>query len=193
MIQLILGGARSGKSRYAEQQVTLLQQQHNLPVTYIATATNIDEEMAQRIQRHQQDRPKDWQLQEISLQVAEYLHTANQQNQSEIILIDCLTLWLNNQLYHYPEQHFETLIGTLTAALTTASAAETAQEKHLILVANEVGLGVIPMGATTRKFVDWSGWMNQAVAQIADEVTFIAAGLPLYLKSRSAPLINSTR
>lgn len=172
MIHLILGGARSGKSSFAQQQVASLQKETGFPVVYVATAIPVDDEMQQRISRHQQDRPKDWQLAEVPLNLCEFL----QQKSSAILLVDCLTLWLNNQSYHYPEQDFDALFQELAESLR-------ASKTDVFLVANEVGLGVIPMGEISRKFVDQAGWLNQKIAAIADKVTFVSAGLPLPLKS----------
>ena len=171
MIHLILGGARSGKSNFALQQALALSQSQHQEVTYVATATVTDEEMATRIARHQAERPADWHLAEVPLDLTEFIS----QQQNTVLLIDCLTLWLNNQLYHYPQQDFSLLFNNLCDALKQS-------ELDIILVANEVGLGVIPMGELSRQFVDQAGWLNQAVARCADKVTFIAAGLPLVLK-----------
>ncbi|WP_340677471.1 bifunctional adenosylcobinamide kinase/adenosylcobinamide-phosphate guanylyltransferase [Paraglaciecola sp.] len=171
MIHLILGGARSGKSNFALQKALELSQSKQQNVTYVATATAIDPEMAARISRHQQERPRDWLLAEIPLDLTAFVS----QHQGSILLIDCLTLWLNNQLYHYPEQDFAGLFTGLCNVLKNS-------QVDIILVANEVGLGVIPMGAISRQFVDQAGWLNQAIARCADKVTLVAAGLPLILK-----------
>lgn len=171
MIQLILGGARSGKSNYAVQQAVSLSQLNSQQVTYVATATAIDNEMSARIRRHQQERPKTWLLAEVPLNLTAFI----QQHQGSVLLIDCLTLWLNNQLYHYPQQDFSALFTTLCAALQNS-------QFDIILVANEVGLGIIPLGSVSRQFVDQAGWLNQAIARCADKVSFVAAGLPLSLK-----------
>lgn len=169
MISLILGGARSGKSRYAEQ----LAKRSALPVLYLATATALDEEMVARISHHQQQRPSEWQLCECPLLLAETL--AQESKKAQCILVDCLTLWLNNQLFEDPDQDFTLLFDQLLESLQGSTA-------DIILVANEVGLGIIPLGEVSRKFVDEAGRLNQQLASIADEVLFIAAGLPLHLK-----------
>lgn len=171
MLHLILGGARSGKSNFAQQQALALSRTNKQNVTYVATATAIDSEMGKRITRHQQERPADWALAEIPLDLAHFVR----QNKQPILLIDCLTLWLNNQLHHHAEQDFSLLFNDFSAALTTSSA-------DIFLVANEVGLGIIPMGELSREFVDQAGWLNQAMASYADHVTFVAAGLPMSLK-----------
>jgi adenosylcobinamide kinase/adenosylcobinamide-phosphate guanylyltransferase len=169
MITLVLGGARSGKSRYAEQ----LASNSQLPVLYIATATALDEEMSARIAHHQTQRPSEWALCECPLQLAETL--ARESQKPQCILVDCLTLWLNNQLFHYPQQDFSLLFKQLIDSLQNSQA-------QIIFVANEVGLGIIPLGEISRQFVDEAGRLNQALAQRADTVFFIAAGLPLQLK-----------
>lgn len=184
MIHLILGGARSGKSRFAlawaNQRVLehpVMQHKH-----FVATAEAMDTEMADRIQRHQRERGDDWQLAEVPLELANYLQQGVQQQgvqQPAVVLVDCLTLWLNNQLYHFPEQDFDALRTNLVAAV---SQCQGDSKQDLVLVANEVGLGIVPMGEVSRVFVDQAGWLNQALAQVADNVTFVAAGLPMTLK-----------
>lgn len=169
MISLVLGGARSGKSRFAEQLATRSQ----LPVLYIATATALDDEMAARIAHHQTQRPPEWQTCECPLHLAETL--ARESQKPQCILVDCLTLWLNNQLFHYPQQNFAQLFDQLINSLAQPQA-------NIIFVANEVGLGIIPLGEVSRTFVDEAGRLNQRLAQRADQVFFIAAGLPLTLK-----------
>ncbi len=169
MITLILGGARSGKSRIAEQFAIDSQ----LPVLYIATATAVDDEMAERIAHHQAQRPREWQLCECPLQLAETL--AHESQKTQCILVDCLTLWLNNQLFHYPQQDFTQLFAQLVNSLHQPQA-------QIILVANEVGLGITPLGEINRKFVDEAGRLNQQLARYADQVFFIAAGLSIPLK-----------
>lgn len=172
MITLVLGGARSGKSRIAQE----LASASALPVVYIATATALDEEMAARIEHHQQDRPRDWRTRECPLDLATALQAETQQPQT--ILVDCLTLWLNNQLFEYPEQDFSVLFDALVHSLGANNA-------NVILVANEVGLGIVPLGEVSRKFVDEAGRLNQRLAQVADKVLFVAAGLPLALKDNT--------
>lgn len=173
MIQLILGGARSGKSRYAEQLATDLKK----PVIYIATATPSDSEMAARITHHQQQRPQEWRLCEAPLNLAETIKSESHKQQT--ILVDCLTLWLNNHLFHYPSQDFAQLFDELVSAITNI-------EADVIFVANEVGLGIIPLGEISRTFVDEAGRLNQRIARVADNVFFVAAGLPLQLKSKKS-------
>jgi adenosylcobinamide kinase/adenosylcobinamide-phosphate guanylyltransferase len=171
MKQLILGGARSGKSRLAEQIAI----DSGLPVTYIATATAGDDEMKARIELHRQQRPDHWQTIEAPLNLAETL----QQHAAEdhCIMVDCLTLWLSNHLC--AENNLATICRQLTETITTLPGT-------LIMVSNEVGMGVVPMGELSRQFVDESGRLHQALAQQCDRVILTVAGLPHILKG--APL-----
>jgi adenosylcobinamide kinase/adenosylcobinamide-phosphate guanylyltransferase len=174
MIHLVLGGARSGKSRFALEQVLKLSEETDLPVTFVATATASDPEMAQRIAYHVAERPSNWRVAEVPLDL-NLLLAETEFLPKQILLIDCLTLWLNNQLFEYPEQNFNTLFSELLSGLQTCKC-------DIFLVSNEVGLGVIPMGEVSRTFVDQAGWLNQALAASVDKVTFTAAGLPMTLK-----------
>ena len=172
MLTLILGGARSGKSRLALQRAEATAQ----PVCFIATAQAHDAEMADRIARHQAERPAHWVTVEAPLDVAGAIRTAP----SGIVVVDCLTLWLTNWLCQPEHDDFSKDFSTARAALFAALQAHHADE--IILVSNETGLGIIPLGALTRRFVDEAGWLNQDIARIADKVIFVAAGLPLTLK-----------
>ena len=116
MIHLVLGGARSGKSRFALEQVMHLSASSNLPVTFVATAMASDPEMAQRIAYHEAERPNHWRLAEVPLDL-NLLLAETEFLPKQILLIDCLTLWLNNQLFEYPEQNFKTLFSELLSAL----------------------------------------------------------------------------
>jgi len=169
MIELILGGARSGKSRFAEQ----LAEQSGLEVIYIATATASDAEMAARIAHHQHHRPAHWQTLEVPIALADCLQVYARPQRC--LLVDCLTLWLNNCLFdetacwETQKQQFLTQLAELPG--------------RQILVSNEVGQGVVPLGTVSRQFVDESGRLHQALANIADRVIFIIAGLPQILKA----------
>jgi len=169
-ITLVIGGARSGKSKYAEELATKLQ----LPVSYVATAIAFDKEMVERIAHHQARRPKHWSVRECPFMLAELLKIESQKQQ--VILVDCLTLWLNNQLHKNSGQNFSLLFSELIDSLKSSQA-------QIIFVSNEVGLGIIPMGEITRQFVDEAGRLNQQIAQIADQVIFTVAGLPMPLKT----------
>ncbi|SEO11257.1 bifunctional adenosylcobinamide kinase/adenosylcobinamide-phosphate guanylyltransferase [Acinetobacter sp. yr461] len=169
MLQLILGGARSGKSRLAEQTAISMQ----LAVTYVATAQALDSEMQSRIAHHQNQRPAHWSLVEEPLFLAKTLQKIDRPNQ--IILVDCLTLWLTNLLLLDDQnvQVFE--CEQLIDVLPTL-------QSEIILVSNETGLGVVPLGEISRRFVDEAGRLHQALGQIADKVMFCVAGFPMILK-----------
>ena len=169
MLQLILGGARSGKSRLAEQTAISMQ----LAVTYVATAQALDPEMQSRIAHHQNQRPIHWALVEEPLFLAKALQEIDRPNQ--IILVDCLTLWLTNLLLLEDKnvQQFE--CEQLLKVLPTL-------QSEIILVSNETGLGVVPLGEISRRFVDEAGRLHQALGQIADKVVFCVAGFPMILK-----------
>lgn len=172
-LHLVLGGARSGKSSFAESCVLQLPQEHR---HYVATATKSDDEMSHRITHHQARRDESWQLHECALEVATLIESFHQH---DVILIDCLTLWMSNVIFEGGETADEAAITQHVDRLVAALASSPAT---IIVVSNEVGLGIIPMGEVTRLFVDHAGWMNQAIAKVADKVTFVAAGLPMTLK-----------
>ncbi|MFN6961579.1 MAG: bifunctional adenosylcobinamide kinase/adenosylcobinamide-phosphate guanylyltransferase [Rhodocyclaceae bacterium] len=165
MIELVLGGARSGKSRYAAQRAMA----SGLPVTFIATAQAFDAEMIDRIARHRAERPDAWRTVEEPLALAAAL--AHEAVPDRCLLVDCLTLWLSNVLLAGREDEIE----ALTDMLPTLPG-------PLILVSNEVGFGIVPENALARAFRDEQGRLNQKIAQLADRVTLVAAGLPLALK-----------
>ncbi|GAA5630036.1 bifunctional adenosylcobalamin biosynthesis protein CobP [Acinetobacter calcoaceticus] len=169
MLQLILGGARSGKSRLAEQ----IAKDSGLSVVYIATAQALDDEMQQRIEHHRQQRPEHWHVCEEPIYLADRLLQCDQPNQ--LILVDCLTLWLTNLLLSEDttllQQQTEKLLAVLAQLQT-----------QVILVSNETGLGVVPMGEISRRFVDEAGRLHQALGQLAHKVTFCVAGFPMILK-----------
>jgi adenosylcobinamide kinase / adenosylcobinamide-phosphate guanylyltransferase len=172
MLTLILGGARSGKSRHAQH----LAQASDLPVTLIATAEARDAEMAARIARHRAERPSGWVTQEQPLHLAAALRQAAGADRH--VVVDCLTLWLLNLL-----EAGESVFAAERAALLDSLPGLPGE---VVLVSNEIGLGVIPLGELNRRFVDEAGWLNQAVAAMADRVIFIAAGLPLPLKTATS-------
>ncbi|MCU8005544.1 bifunctional adenosylcobinamide kinase/adenosylcobinamide-phosphate guanylyltransferase [Shewanella sp. SM96] len=211
MIHLVLGGARSGKSRYGEalvRQYTAL----GFDACYVATAQALDDEMATRIAKHQAGRSDDgieWQLFEESLALTALLKQLAKPGR--VILVDCLTLWLTNQLLASniniddepaPTEWNATDFATSTFAVSTSAISTSDDKAHaswqaektafvdslvelegvVILISNEVGSGIVPLGELSRQFVDEAGWLNQAVAALADNVTLVVAGLPLALK-----------
>lgn len=169
MIDLILGGARSGKSRLAEQRA----RDSGKHVIYIATAQSGDGEMADRIAHHRQQRPAHWLTVEEPLALASAIQ--RHAGPDSLILVDCLTLWVTNLLCHGDPERFASEKAALLDVLR--------QRPDILLVSNETGLGVVPMGELTRRFVDESGWLHQDIAALADRVTLVVAGLPHLLKS----------
>lgn len=171
MHTLILGGARSGKSALAER----IAGDCGLAVTYIATAQAGDAEMAARIAHHRARRPAHWDCIEEPLALAGTLraHAAA----DRCLLVDCLTLWLGNLLGDADPRHFERERDALLAVLPTLPG-------RVLLVGNEVGLGVVPLGELSRRFVDEAGRLHQALAVHCTQVLFVAAGLPMALKGR---------
>ncbi|MBX4953475.1 bifunctional adenosylcobinamide kinase/adenosylcobinamide-phosphate guanylyltransferase [Rhizobium binae] len=164
---LVLGGARSGKSRFAENLVTA----SGLERHYIATGRAWDEEMQARIDQHKADRGSSWTTHEEPLALAERLAAID--GAGRAILIDCLTLWLTNLMME----------GCDTALQAAALAAWLPQAKaRLVIVSNEVGLGIVPENRMAREFRDHAGRLHQMIAAKAGEVYFIAAGLPLKMK-----------
>ena len=171
-VHLILGGARSGKSRLAES----LAQSNGKPVHYIATAEIKDPEMSYRVSQHQARRPSHWTITETPLLLAETLNDLATPN--SIVLVDCLTLWLSNWLCSEQPEQFQ---------MQKRSFLKVIENKRevgcdIILVSNEVGYGIVPMGELSRQFVDESGWLHQDIAAIADKVDFVMAGLAMPLK-----------
>ncbi|WP_353573101.1 bifunctional adenosylcobinamide kinase/adenosylcobinamide-phosphate guanylyltransferase [Candidatus Albibeggiatoa sp. nov. BB20] len=170
-LELILGGARSGKSRFAEQRAKQ-SEQNGLEVIYIATATASDHEMTDRITHHQQQRPSHWHTVETPIHLAETLQI--HADPQKCLIIECLTLWITNCLLaegNCWEQERQLLLEQI----------HTLPGQH-IFVGNEVGHGVVPMGELSRQFVDENGRLHQSLAQLADNVFWVVAGLPQVLK-----------
>jgi adenosylcobinamide kinase/adenosylcobinamide-phosphate guanylyltransferase len=175
LLSLILGGVRSGKSRYAEQCV---KQSGSAKVYYIATAQAADEEMQQRIAIHQQQRPLHWQTIEAPVKLAETLQQYAQQG--NCLLVDCLTLWLSNIMFDAQGNIQETVLQQQVMALLTTLPKLSAD---IILVSNEIGSGGIALDKLTRQFVDETGRLHQKLAAICDRVVLVTAGLPQVLKT----------
>lgn len=169
MHELILGGARSGKSRLAET----LACDSGLAVTYIATSQPLDGEMSERVLQHRARRPDSWGLIEEPLALARVLR--EQASDERCLLVDCLTLWLTNLLMLEDEARLRSERDALLDSLA-------ALPGRIILVSNETGLGVVPMGELTRRYVDEAGWLHQRLAERCQRVVFTVAGLPMVLK-----------
>ena len=176
MKELILGGARSGKSRLAETRAL----ESGMQVHYIATATAGDEEMSRRIRHHQSRRPPDWVLVEAPLMLASSLQQHAAANRC--LVVDCLTLWLSNLLDPQAAglgRPDEELLAQQRAALLTLLPQ---LPGRIILVSNEVGMGIVPMGEGARRFCDEAGRLHQDLAAICERVTLVVAGLPYSMK-----------
>ena len=170
MKELVLGGVRSGKSRYAEQQARA----SGLRVVYLATAlAGGDAELEERIRRHRSYRPASWVTVEEPATLGAALRT--HASAQSCVLVECLTLWLAHLLTSGSADRLEHERSSLLRA---------AQEipGHLILVSNETGLGVMPPGELSRRFLDLSGELHQSLAAACDRVTLVLAGLPQTLK-----------
>lgn len=168
-VSLVLGGARSGKTARA------LALAATPPHVYLATAQALDGEMDARIAAHRAERGESWGVIEEPLEIAQVLDDV--EDDKITILVDCLTLWLSNLMHHGRDIDAET--GRLIEALD-------AIPNRVILVSNEIGLGLVPMEKLSRDFRDAQGRLNQRIAAAADHVEFVAAGLPLTLKGDGA-------
>ena len=169
MKELILGGARSGKSSHAEQEA----KDSALEVVYIATATVYDEEMQDRVEHHRRQRPDHWQVIEEPNDLPAVLK--REAREDRCLLVDCLTLWVTNLLCSEDKSLWTRKRQELMDILPTLPG-------RILMVSNEVGMGIVPMGELSRQFVDESGRLHQSIGRIADKVTFVAAGIPLVMK-----------
>lgn len=171
---LVLGGIRSGKTALAERLAASVGEE----VIYLATASVTDEEMADRIRRHQASRPRHWGLEETPLALGQSLRHHGESTPPPCLLVDCMSLWLSNLLFA-GDAVFERERAAFLEALE-------GYPGSIIIVSNEVGLGTVAMEALTRRFCDQLGWLNQALARRCNRVTMSVAGLPLVLKDSPA-------
>ena len=169
MLQLILGGARSGKSRLAEK----LAAESGCAVTYIATSQPLDGEMNERVRHHRERRPAHWALTEEPVELARVLR--ENARADACLLVDCLTLWLTNLLMLEDPQRLNAQRDALLECLGDLPG-------QIVFVSNETGMGVVPLGELTRRYVDEAGWLHQALAERCQRVVLTVAGLPLTLK-----------
>jgi adenosylcobinamide kinase/adenosylcobinamide-phosphate guanylyltransferase len=181
MKELVIGGIRSGKSAYAEHRAA----QSKIPVIYIATAIAGDGEMARRIETHSARRPDSWTVVEEPVHLAGALraHAAP----GRCLIVDCLTLWLTNLLcagnhFDPPEKQFSINYDLLKEERDNLLETLPSLPGTIVLVSSEVGMGIVPIGELSRAFCDEAGLLNQAVGAICDQVTFVVAGLPHFLK-----------
>lgn len=191
---LITGGARSGKSNFAEKYAAHL----GLPVIYIATAQVYDDEMARRVEKHRQRRPEHWQVIEEPYALQNTL--AEIQNDNAVILLDCVTLWLSNLLLNAlkpsPDPDFSEVLtpeaeeNILSEVQKVALLAQKITP-HVIMVTNEVGQGIVPENALARAYRDLAGRANQLLALQADMLYWVVAGYPVEIKRSGQEILNS--
>lgn len=170
-IYLVIGGSRSGKSRYAQRLAETLDKEK----IYLATCPVIDAEITERIKRHQNDRDDSWTTIEEQIDISSIIQNLRS---NQVLLVDCLTLWVNNLLYHSPqmtEEHLPQQWEKVKAALIDAPG-------DVIFVTNEIGMGIVPETRQTRTYRDMVGRLNQLVAAIAHKVDLIVAGIPMTIK-----------
>lgn len=172
MRTLILGGARSGKSALAAS----LARRHSGAVVMIATARALDDEMAARIARHRAERPAHWHTVEAPFALGAAIATHS--DAARFVIVDCLTLWLTNFLAPPPGEPVRDFAGERAALLTALPQAP----GNIALVSNDIGQGVMPVDALSRRFVDEAGWLHQDVARVCERVLWTVAGCPLAVK-----------
>ncbi len=180
-IIFITGGARSGKSSFALNEASKLKGQK----AYIATAEALDSEMKERIEKHKKDRGSDWNTYEEPLKIASVL--SGIKDKYGVVIIDCLTIWLSNIMLQskQPENainEFLQVLGSLSSS-SRLNSLNGFNGLNLFIVSNEVGMGIVPDNELTRKFRDFAGILNQKVAEAADDVYLVTAGIPIKIKS----------
>ena len=175
-VTLITGGTRSGKSRTALEKTLPFSRK-----VFLATAEVTDPEMARRIERHQKERSSDFLTIEEPLYLAQAVR--HQRDRSDVVLIDCLTFWLNNLFHHFGDR-------TERLSKETQEFLDVLDERptHLVVVTNEINMGVVPTDELSRRFVEEQGWLNQEAARRADEVILMVAGIPQILKGSESIL-----
>lgn len=176
-ITLILGGARSGKSSHAQS----LAEATGKPVTFLATAQALDEEMRLRIQKHRLERPADWETLEIPCNIAEYVP----QIKSEVVILDCVTLLVSNVLMQFVKDDVVDEAPYLQAVqkeIEELILLIREKDQAWFIISNEVGLGLVPPYQMGRVYRDALGWANQRLAREADQVLFMVAGIPMVVK-----------
>jgi len=176
-LTLILGGARSGKSSYAQS----VAEEAGKSVTFLATAQPLDKEMSARIQKHRAERRADWETLEVPLGIAPYI----QQIKSDVVILDCVTLLISNLLMQFVKDDLvdeapfklsvEQEVNELIAMIRE-------QKQDWIIISNEVGMGLVPAYQMGRAYRDWLGWANQRLALEADKVILMVAGIPMIIK-----------
>jgi len=182
-IIFIIGGARSGKSSFALNEASKIKGQK----AYIATAEALDSEMKERIEMHKKLRRNEWDTYEEPIKIAELIGTVG--DKYKVVLVDCLTLWLSNVMLQskQPENaitEFLQVLGSLSrsSSSTRLNSLNGFNGLNLFIVSNEVGMGIVPDNKMAREFRDWAGFLNQKIAEIADEVYLVTAGIPVKIK-----------
>jgi adenosyl cobinamide kinase/adenosyl cobinamide phosphate guanylyltransferase len=169
---LITGGCRSGKSHYALDYAN----RHYSKKLYLATCEALDEEMAQRIERHKKTRGPEWQTVEEPLEIVNKIRQYG--NEVDVILLDCITLWLSNLLMRQKDD--SKIMNEAEKLMDTIQQSQTS----IILITNEVGMGIVPAEPLGRRFRDLSGMVNQRMTEVTDTVIFMVSGIPLFLKGK---------
>jgi adenosylcobinamide kinase / adenosylcobinamide-phosphate guanylyltransferase len=171
-ITLVIGGCKSGKSRHALH----LAEKGGSRKIFIATCVPFDEELKERIARHREERDGTWKTVDVPIELPEAIRAHDKEN--AVLLVDCLTLWINNLLLASEDRrHIDENVTKLMAALSVARC-------PVILVANEVGAGIVPENRLARLFRDAAGVANQRISALADEVIFMVAGIPMTIKGK---------
>jgi adenosylcobinamide kinase / adenosylcobinamide-phosphate guanylyltransferase len=183
-ITLLLGGARSGKSHWAQETA----RKTATKVLFVATATADDEDMRLRIAKHKQDRPSTWRTLEAPTRIGRQIEEAA--GDAELVIIDCITLLVNNVFCRYDEKTFDTIEDSVLEKQVVSETQELIAclkkvNASFIIVSNEVGLGVVPAYRMGRLYRDCLGRANQMLAQTADEVFLLVAGIPMTVKSQN--------
>src|SRR5258706_11015162 len=187
-ITLILGGARSGKSSYAQK----LAEDSDKSVTFLATAQALDEEMSARIQQHRAERPVHWETLEIPLDIASHI----KEIQSEVIILDCLTLLVTNLLMQFVKDDLADEVPFMQAIqkeMEELLSAIRESNQHWLIISNEVGLGLVPPYQMGRVYRDGIDWANQRLAREAEKVIFMVAGMPMGVKGLKMVIENTIR
>jgi len=169
----VLGGARSGKTAYGLSVCETLHAERGMKPVYVASAQAFDSEMTDRIERHKAERGPHWRTVEAPHALAETIRAES--TPATCLLVDCLTLWLTNLMLAEVPQDLDAAWTELVAALREA-------EGPVVVISNEVGLGIVPENALARRFRDEAGRLNQMVAAACDRVVFVAAGIPMTMK-----------
>ena len=176
-ITLILGGARSGKSSHAQH----LAEETGKSVTFLATAQALDDEMSARIQKHRGERPAHWTTLEVPIDITTHI----QQIQSNIVILDCVTLLVSNLLMQFVQNDLvdeAPFMSSVQKEMNELLAALKNTDQHWIIISNEVGLGLVPEYQMGRAYRDGLGWANQTLARAADQAIFMVAGIPMVVK-----------